>query len=145
MCLRTVYELLHNPYSWLIWPGRRYHAYFGPDKNLHPTDEKEQDRLDIHHEIFLGLLDGELHTAPLKRPHRVLDIGTGTGLWCVDFANTYPMAEIIGTDLSPIQPAWVPNNCKFEVDDAEQEFTFRPASTAIQAHRESRLTCSLPG
>jgi len=24
--------------------GRRYHAYFGPDKNLQPTDELEQDR-----------------------------------------------------------------------------------------------------
>ncbi|KAI5811869.1 hypothetical protein BZA77DRAFT_159336 [Pyronema omphalodes] len=24
--------------------GRRYHAYYGPDKYLMPTDEKEQDR-----------------------------------------------------------------------------------------------------
>jgi hypothetical protein len=33
----------------------------------------------------------------------VLDIGTGTGAWAIDFADEYPKAEVIGTDLSPIQ------------------------------------------
>lgn len=28
----------------------------------------------------------------------------------VDMADQYPMAEVIGTDLSPIQPSWVPAN-----------------------------------
>lgn len=31
---------------------------------------------------------------------------------------------MIGTDLSPIQPTWVPPNCKFEIDDAEREWTY---------------------
>lgn len=36
----------------------------------------------------------------------------------------YPEADVIGFDLSNIQPAWVPPNCRFEVDDAEQAWTY---------------------
>ena len=36
-----------------------------------------------------------------------------------DFADEYPSAEVIGTDVSPIQPTWVPPNVKFELDDAK--------------------------
>ncbi|KAF8250346.1 S-adenosyl-L-methionine-dependent methyltransferase [Wilcoxina mikolae CBS 423.85] len=104
--------------------GRRYHIYFGPDKNPHPTDEMEQDRLDLQHEMFYILLGKELHIAPLTEPHRILDVGTGTGIWAIDMADKYPMAEVIGLDLSPIQPAWVPPNCRFEVDDAELDWTY---------------------
>lgn len=43
-------------------------------------------------------------------------------------ADKYPSAEVIGTDLSPIQPQWVPPNCSFQVDDAEMDFTFSPDS-----------------
>ncbi|KPM44501.1 hypothetical protein AK830_g2046 [Neonectria ditissima] len=41
-----------------------------------------------------------------------------------DFADEFPNAEIIGTDISPIQPTWVPPNVKFEVEDCTQEWTF---------------------
>jgi ubiquinone/menaquinone biosynthesis C-methylase UbiE len=33
------------------------------------------------------LLEGELNRAPVKNPARVLDIGTGTGIWAIDFAE----------------------------------------------------------
>ena len=52
-----------------------------------PNDEKEQDRLDLFHHLFLSLLGGRLWTAPLDNPHRVLDVGTGTGIWAIDFAE----------------------------------------------------------
>jgi hypothetical protein len=58
--------------------GRRYHAYYGTDRNPLPTDETEQDRMDLAHEISLKLHNGALHKAPLSAPHRILDIGTGT-------------------------------------------------------------------
>lgn len=29
-----------------------------------------------------------------------------------DFASEFPDAKVIGTDLSPIQPTWVPPNLK---------------------------------
>ena len=39
----------------------------------------------------------------------------------------YPSAEVIGTDLSPIQPDFVPPNCRFEIDDAEDEWAYGPS------------------
>jgi hypothetical protein len=33
--------------------------------------------------------------------------------------DEYPSAQILGVDLSPIQPIWVPTNVKFMVDDVE--------------------------
>jgi methylase of polypeptide subunit release factors len=48
---------------------------------------------------MLQLMDGEIHLSPLKDPQRILDIGTGTGIWAIDAADRYPMAEVIGTDL----------------------------------------------
>jgi hypothetical protein len=33
--------------------------------------------------------------------------------------DLYPAANILGVDLSPIQPEWVPPNVKFVVDDVE--------------------------
>jgi len=55
---------------------------------------------------------------------RILDIGTGTGIWAIDVAETYPSSQVIGTDLSPIQPSWVPPNVSFQIDDAESDWTF---------------------
>ncbi|KAI5782268.1 S-adenosyl-L-methionine-dependent methyltransferase [Pyronema domesticum] len=105
--------------------GRRYHAYYGTEKWHMPTDEVEQERLDLSHEIFRTAWRGNLHEAPLHEPQRILDIGTGTGIWAIDMADRYPMAMVIGTDLSPIQPSFIPNNCRFEVDDVMQEWTFQ--------------------
>ena len=43
-----------------------------------------------------------------------------------DFADQHPHAEVIGTDISPIQASWLPPNLRFEMDDATLEWTFRP-------------------
>ena len=69
--------------------------------------------------------NNRLFCAPIREdPQRVLDVGTGTGIWCIDFADRYPSAEVTGTDLSPIQPLWVPPNCKFDLDDAQLEWAY---------------------
>lgn len=60
----------------------------------------------------------------LIQSQRVLDIGTGTGIWAIDFADEYPDTTVLGTDLSPIQPDLVPPNCRFEIDDARDEWTY---------------------
>jgi hypothetical protein len=41
-------------------------------------------------------------------------------------ADQYPSATVTGTDLSPIQPEWVPPNCHFEIDDVSLDWTFPP-------------------
>ncbi|KAF8446672.1 S-adenosyl-L-methionine-dependent methyltransferase [Kalaharituber pfeilii] len=117
-----------NPSS-LVEICRRYHAYYGVDKTVIPNDEEEQSRLDLHHEIFLTMMDGKLHLAPIDpTPQKILDVGTGTGIWAIDMADMYPSAEVLGTDLSPIQPKWVPPTCRFEVDDAEQDWVYADES-----------------
>lgn len=56
----------------------------------------------------------------------MLDVGTGTGIWAIDFADAHPDAEVIGTDISPIQPSWIPPNLQFQIDDCTQDWTFPP-------------------
>jgi SAM-dependent methyltransferase len=93
---------------------------------MFPNDEKERDRLDLQHNIFLMLLEGKLFLAPLSSsPQRILDVGTGTGIWAIDVADKYPSAVVVGVDLSPIQPEWVPPNCEFQVDDMNEVWTFK--------------------
>lgn len=43
-------------------------------------------------------------------------------------ADKYPSAEVIGTDISPIQPNWVPPNCHFYLEDAHAEWVEKKAS-----------------
>ncbi len=86
--------------------GRRYHA-FREGAYLVPNDDDEQDRMDLGHHLYRLLLRGDLHLAPIgDSPQRVLDLGTGTGIWAMEFADQFQSAEVLGTDLSPIQPKW---------------------------------------
>lgn len=42
----------------------------------------------------------------------------------MEFAEAFPDIEVIGTDLSPIQPDFVRPNCQFIVDNAEHDWCF---------------------
>ncbi|RDL31137.1 Uncharacterized protein BP5553_09926 [Venustampulla echinocandica] len=108
--------------------NRRYHAY-KDGEYWGPNDEKQNNQLDIAHHMYLLMLGGKLHLAPIREdPHNVLDVGTGTGIWAIDFADQYPSSQVIGFDLSPIQPSWLPPNVRFEINDACADWDYKKNS-----------------
>lgn len=94
--------------------GRRYHK-FREGSYQFPNDEPEQAREDMKHAMIVNVCNGKLHYAPLEKVHRVLDLGTGTGIWSIDSKSSrlivkcfvaddsivgdeYPEATILGID-----------------------------------------------
>lgn len=105
--------------------GRTYHAY-KEGRWILPNDDAELDRLDVHHYLIVTAMNSKLHYSPLPEGFsgRVLDMATGTGIWCIDFADQYPASYVLGNDLSPTMPGWVPPNVQFYVEDIEDEWTY---------------------
>ncbi|KAF6808609.1 UMTA protein [Colletotrichum musicola] len=90
-----------------------------------PNDERQNEGLDLAHYWETLLYGDKLFLSPIgDNPGKVLDLGTGTGIWAIDFADEFPSADVTGVDVSPIQPSWVPPNCKFQIDDVEQPWTY---------------------
>ena len=105
--------------------GRTYHSYH-PDKYYMPNYEGEQERLDLHYHALRLAVEDKITFVPVNQLHGVLDVGTGTGVWAMDAADAWPEAEVVGLDLSPIQPSWVPPNLEFQVADADEPWSFAP-------------------
>ncbi|KAF6796452.1 O-methyltransferase [Colletotrichum sojae] len=104
--------------------GRRYHRFREGRYNF-PNDEMEQEREDMKHAMVKLLCSQRLSFAPIgDYPQKMLDIGTGTGVWAIEMGDRYPSATVLGVDLSPIQPDWVPPNVRFEVDDIESTWLY---------------------
>ncbi|KAF7882546.1 uncharacterized protein EAF02_005909 [Botrytis sinoallii] len=91
-----------------------------------PIDKFEQDRLDLQHQMLKVMMDERIYLPPLnpEEVKHVLDVGTGHGIWAVEFATEYPNTQVIGTDLSPSKRESTPENCKFIVADAEETWDF---------------------
>ncbi|RSL84823.1 hypothetical protein CEP51_003664 [Fusarium floridanum] len=109
--------------------GRTYHRDIGNAQYWGTNDEQQNESMDINHHVLTLVLDGALYLAPISKDiKKAIDVGTGTGIWAIDFAEAFPETEVIGTDVSPIQPSWVPPNLRFEIDDCTQDWTFAPNS-----------------
>jgi tRNA G46 methylase TrmB len=88
-----------------------------------PNDERARDVQDFTHLMYLKTLNG-LSLAPLPlQLHNVLDVGTGTGTWALNFADQHPEASVVGVDIS-LMPTWTAVNCKFEIDDLTRNWTW---------------------
>lgn len=86
-----------------------------------PNDTPEQERLELQSECIKMLMGDSFFMAPLspsRPPRAILDVATGTGDWAIQMGDMFPDALVIGTDLSPIQPAQVPPNVHFFVEDS---------------------------
>ncbi|KAK1973061.1 S-adenosyl-L-methionine-dependent methyltransferase [Colletotrichum sublineola] len=107
--------------------GRTYHRYKDGKYNL-PNDQREMERLDDQHYLCLLVLDDRLGVAPPCRPNsgvgRVLDVGTGSGIWAINYGDEHPESHVLAMDLSPTFPDATPPNVVFEVDDLEEEWTY---------------------
>ncbi|EMT74556.1 mRNA 3'-end-processing protein YTH1 [Fusarium odoratissimum] len=99
--------------------GRTFNSDKYETEYFAPNDEKQKESIDIS-----PVPHASTRLARTDDIQKVLDIGTGTGIWAIDFADQYPKAEVIGTDLSPIQPDWVPPNVRFELEDATSNWTW---------------------
>ncbi|EWZ80547.1 hypothetical protein FOWG_15277 [Fusarium oxysporum f. sp. lycopersici MN25] len=109
--------------------GRRYHSEQGDAQYWISNDNQANEALDINHHVLILMYNDKLYKAPLKDDiQAVVDIGTGTGIWAMDFADEFPNAKVVGTDISPIQPGWLPPNLEFQIDDCTQEWTFKENS-----------------
>ncbi|KAI2611947.1 S-adenosyl-L-methionine-dependent methyltransferase [Hypoxylon sp. NC1633] len=90
-----------------------------------PNDEAELSRLNYQHAIWTThLLDGDLFKAPLGEVSHVLDVGTGTGIWALEFAKAYSNAKVLGIDISKPSPLEVPPNCNFGVKDFTERWEY---------------------
>ncbi|KAF5859539.1 hypothetical protein ETB97_002780 [Aspergillus alliaceus] len=82
--------------------GRRYHGN-RDGKYLGRNDEVEADRLDMIHEMLLVMMD----------------------------TDAFPSAEVIGLDLSPIQPQFASPNTRYLVGDFEDEWLYEDQFDSI--------------
>ena len=79
--------------------GRRYHTvrdgeYWAPNDQLNSQHEK------IFHHLMLLTLNDKSYPAPITNPKQAIDLGTGTGIWAIDFAEKSEEAEVLGIALS---------------------------------------------
>ncbi|KAM0425851.1 hypothetical protein ACHAPT_008789 [Fusarium lateritium] len=119
--------------------GRTYHA-LSSGKYNYPNDDAESERLDLQHYQWLLTLHGRLGLCPKINgtASRVLDAGTGTGIWAIEYADLHPETEVVGVDLSPIQPSL------FEVDDLEKDWTWAKPFDLIFARVMTGSFVSMP-
>lgn len=65
-----------------------------------PADLEEMNRLDFQHFLLRQTFKGN-YAAPIGEPQSILDVGSGTGRWAREIAQTFPAARVVGLDVTP--------------------------------------------
>ncbi|KAF7363552.1 S-adenosyl-L-methionine-dependent methyltransferase [Mycena sanguinolenta] len=103
--------IAHTPRNYQTYPGSKYAL---------PHDDLERQRLLLQHNTLKNLFENRLVLAPVILDHndKVLDVGTGPGLWITDLAtNVDSSVAMIGIDIEPrLFPASSPKNIEFRVE-----------------------------
>lgn len=78
---------------------------------LLPNTYQEINRLDFQHYMLKSIVRAN-YLAPIASPLSILDVGCGTGRWCIEMARQFPEAAVTGLDISPpVITSEVPANC----------------------------------
>ncbi|KAI7847659.1 S-adenosyl-L-methionine-dependent methyltransferase [Circinella umbellata] len=86
---------------------------------------EEQDRMVAQHYILRTVFEGDF-AAPLRTSFSekgavVLDMGCGSGTWCMEMATAFPQSTFIGIDRASDYPRDIkPKNCIFRTCDLQQ-------------------------
>ncbi|KAJ7699653.1 S-adenosyl-L-methionine-dependent methyltransferase [Mycena rosella] len=101
----------HAPRNYQTYPGAQY---------MLPSDRTEEERLILQHQALKKLFENRILLAPvnLKGDDKVLDIGTGAGLWILDLARSVdPAVSMVGVDIeSHLFPTSHPQNLEFRIE-----------------------------
>lgn len=98
----------------------------GSQRYLFPRHASEVNRLDLQHYALREAL-GVNYFAPVERPERILDVGTGSGQWCVDMSTEFPQAATVGLDLVLAKP----------VPDRKYRFVWGDVTAGLPFQQES--------
>jgi SAM-dependent methyltransferase len=107
-------------YAFRFKGHRRYHGVIDNPYPL-PNDDQELIRLDELQYVMRSNWRRNVLAPIIRTPSKILDVGTGSGRWAIEVAEEFSSAQVIGMDLSPIQPTDVPVNCEFVVGDLTSE------------------------
>ncbi|HKF75914.1 MAG TPA: class I SAM-dependent methyltransferase, partial [Candidatus Dormibacteraeota bacterium] len=84
---------------------------------------------------------GTNYRAPIGRPHRVLDVGSGTGQWAFDLCAEFPEALVVGLDMVVSKPER-PAGYRFVRTNALQGLPF--AAGVFDFAHQRFLTAGIP-
>jgi hypothetical protein len=71
-------DVTPSAYNHTIENGRRY-QHFKNGRYPIPNDDEEHERENLKHSMVLEVCGWRLYHAPIRNPHIILDIGTGSG------------------------------------------------------------------
>jgi ubiquinone/menaquinone biosynthesis C-methylase UbiE len=106
-----------------------------------PKDMGEVNRLDFQHYMMRSALRGN-YVAPIGTPDSILDVGSGTGRWCIEMASLFPGARVVGIDIAESKadetaPDTVaqPDNYTFAIGNILEGLSFPDSSFAYVHQR----------
>ncbi|KAF8587799.1 S-adenosyl-L-methionine-dependent methyltransferase [Ramaria rubella] len=85
------------------------------------------------HEAIKFYLDGRLSLAPIESscPKKILELGSGSGAWAIQAAETFPDADVLAIDLTPLPARPLPPNVQFHLHDVTRPFPFEAGTFDI--------------